>query len=204
MALASNLFLKGNMDTTQRFMRKVWINTLESPFCVPRNPNYNELDPYGGNTLNCNIFYVDQSGVASWNGSYETYQIAVNRLSINFKTLPTNSEFILITLNNNIKPKNKCLSSSSYPITTNGIFASYDRLNIFTGIFIPPSLKDDSLNLSETLFNIDASNSLSFYTVEIQIRSIEDVQTIELGCYGLDRSKGALKKSKKRSCFIQC
>ena len=92
-------------------MRKVWFSNLDEPLCVPRDVSTSNWDPYAGNRENCDIFDVDQSDPSQWNGGYQTFQIAVNKISINFvkEKLPTEAKEILIMLYNNIKPKKKSI-----------------------------------------------------------------------------------------------
>ena len=190
---ASSLFSKGNLSQTQKFMRKVWFYALDRPLCIPRDNsviNQHDDDPYGGNMKNCDIFDVDQSSPFAWNGGYQTFQIAVNKLSLNFikDKIPTNAREIIVTLDNEIKPKQKSLSKIDYlymiyePLMAN----LFSKLCIFRTIYIPTKNQTTAMLLSDTYFNVDASDNPTFHTVNVHIQSIEDVQTIEFGYYERD------------------
>ena len=191
---ANSLFLKGNLTQTPKFMRKVWFSGLDEPLCVPRDVSTTNWDPYAGNRENCDIFDVDQSDPSQWNGGYQTFQIAVNKISINFvkEKLPTEAKEILITVNNNIKPKKKSISFFDYPCRPN----KFSKFCIFHCIFIPSVYKDNPMLVSETYFNVDASKNPKFHTVDIHIQSIDDVQTIEFSCFELSYPTGNTKNIK--------
>ena len=191
---ANSFFLKGNLRQTPKFMRKIWFSGLDEPLCVPRHVSTSNWDPYGGNIENCDIFDVDQSDPSQWNGGYQSFQIAVNKVSINFikEKLPTEAKEILIMLNNNIKPKKKSISFFDYPCRPN----KFSKFCIFNCIFIPSAYKDNPMLVSETYFNVDASKNPKFHTVNIHIQSIDDVQTIEFSCFELSYPKGNTKNIK--------
>ena len=191
---ANSLFVKGNLTQTSKFMRKVWFSGLDEPLCIPRDATTSQWDPYAGNTENCDIFDVDQSDPSQWNGGYQTFQIAVNKISINFikEKLPTEAKEILITLNNNIKPKKKSISNLDYPYKGN----KFSKLCIFNCVFIPSKHNDNPMLVSETYFNVDASKNPKFHTVDMHIQSIDDVQTIEFSCFQFDYPQRNIKNIK--------
>ena len=176
------LFEPGGLSVQQRFLRKIWVKNLNVPWCVPMDPNTLTLDPYGGELVNCDI--IPQYG--NRDGIYETMNIAIEKLSINFIELTAKTRLIFVTLDStSIKPRRPCLSQLSYPIPQNGM----NSMLLFETIFTPPHLMNDTtdannnhVQLSGTLFTI-SKKRLRFSSIDINVNIPYDRQTIQLGCW---------------------
>ena len=174
---ADKLFEPGGLTVEERFLRKIWIKELNVPWCVPINSYVNDdsLDPYGGDEVNCNIFP----------NNYESLNIAIEKLSINFVELPKKTRLIFVTLDSsNVKPRRPCLSALSYPVPQNAT----NSMLLFETIFTPPHLMNDTTDqdgnsqLSGTLFTI-TKKRLRFSSIDLNLSIPYDRQTLELGCW---------------------
>ena len=180
---ANKLFQPGILRLEKRFLRKVWIKELDVPCSIPRNvTTTDDDDPYGGPLVNCDIMGVGTSLNSLWIGSYETMNIAVGQLSINFIENPKKTQLIFITLDSNVKPKKHSLSALSYPIPENG----KDSLLIFDKILTPAHMLDDAtMQLSDTLFTV-TNKRLQFVSIDINANNPFDCETLQLGCWTYD------------------
>ena len=183
---ANKLFQPGILGLEKRFLRKVWIKELDVPCSIARNSDNDDDDdddPYGGPLVNCDIMGVDTSLNSLWSGSYETMNIAVGQLSINFIENPKKTQLIFITLDSNVKPKKHSLSALSYPIPQNGT----DSLLIFDKILTPAHMLDDAtmMQLSDTLFTV-TNKRLQFVSIDINANNPFDCETLQLGCWTYD------------------
>ena len=180
---ANKLFQPGILGLEKRFLRKVWVKQLDVPCSIARNATTTtDDDPYGGPLVNCDIMGVGTSLNSLWTGSYETMNIAVGQLSINFIENPKKTQLIFITLDSNVKPKKHSLSALSYPIPENG----KDSLLIFDKILTPAHMLDDAtMQLSDTLLTV-TNKLLQFVSIDINANNPFDCETLQLGCWTYD------------------
>ena len=178
---ADKLFEPGGLSIESRFLRKLWVKELNVPYCVPKNPNTITTDPYGDDLVNCDIIPQTQG----YGNNYQTFNIAIGKLSLNFTVLPTTTRLIFITLDStSLKPRRPCLSALSYPVPQNGT----NSMLLFETIFTPPNImndisdNNDQVHLSGTLFNI-SKKRLRFSSIDINTSIPFDRQTLELGCW---------------------
>ena len=188
----------GSLAVAEKFFRTFWIDRLGERWCAPRNnPNDSEqqqLDPYGGQLVNCNLFPVHSLN-SRWRNT-ETFNIALSNISLNFNyPLPTTSKLLVFTLNGNPKSRyrslssfNGCLSNDSF--SNNGGYLT----TLFEFVYTPPNLleqdfsrDDDDTKISDSMINI-TPRRLKFSSVDISSRIPFEFQTLEINCYSYNHN----------------
>ena len=193
----------GGLAIAEKFFRTFWVDRLGERWCAPRNANNNnnELDPYGGELINCNIFPVHTLN-ARWKNT-ETFNIALSNLSINFNhPLPSTCKLLVFTLDGNPKSRYRSLSSFNGSTIDN---SSSHLTTLFDVVYTPPNLleqdfsrqnfssNDDHLiKISDTMFNVTPKR-LKFKSVDISSRIPFEFQTLQINCHSYDAIRNKRK-----------
>ena len=176
----------GSLAVAEKFFRTFWIDRLGERWCAPQNPNdeQQQLDPYGGQLVNCNLFPVHSLN-SRWRNT-ETLNIALSNISLNFNySLPTTSKLLVFTLNGNRKSR-YCSSSSFSGCLSNDSFSNGYLTTLFEFVYTPPNLLEQDFSrdtkISDSMINI-TPRRLKFSSVDISSRIPFEFQTLEINCY---------------------